>query len=380
MRIGITTSVIQRGQTGIAQYLLALLRELLAQSKHDYTLFVLEEDQHLFQFASGRARIVAVPESRRAPVRDILWHQLTLPKLARQLELDALHIPSYRRMIWQRPCPLVATIHDLAPFAVPGKYDWQRTFYAKRVIPRLARRQNQIIATSENTASDIRKLLGVSPDRVKVIYNGLDHERFCPGDAAQAKARCRELFHLTEPFFLYVARLEHPGKNHKRLIEAFNHFKTTTTSNWQLVFAGSDWHGASQIHAAAADSPFARDILRLGFVPDEMLPELYRAADIFVYPSLFEGFGMPPLEAMACGCPVISSARGSLAEVLGSAAAYVEPESVEDMTLRMIVMASKEAIREKWRAAGIERARQFNWQKTAAATSQVHESAAASRN
>ena len=282
--------------------------------------------------------------------------------------LDVLHVPSYRRLVWQRPCPLVATIHDLAPFRVPKKYSWTRMFYGRVVARRLAQRQDAVIAISQNTARDIRQFFDVPPDRLTVIHNGLDHDRFFPGNRFEAHDLIARRHNLSAPFFLYVARLEHPAKNHVRLISAFNEFKSVTRSDWQLIFGGSDWHGAEAIHAAAKQSPFASDIRLLGFVADKDLPALYRAADVFVYPSLYEGFGMPPIEAMACGCPVISSTRGSLGEVVGDAAAIVEPEDVASITKQLISLAGDASLRERLRAAGLAQAKQFDWNNTASQT------------
>src|SRR3954451_21878640 len=139
MRIGISTSVIQRGKSGVGQYVFALARALLAGPyQHKFVLFVLEEDLPLFAFAKDRAEIVAVPEKFRPPIKNILWHQMQLPKLVRKLQLNVLHIPSYRRMLWPRPCALVSTIHDLAPFHVAEKYDWKRMFYGRVIARRLA--------------------------------------------------------------------------------------------------------------------------------------------------------------------------------------------------------------------------------------------------
>jgi glycosyltransferase involved in cell wall biosynthesis len=375
VHIGISTSVIQRGKTGIAQYVFALLRALLAQGGHEYTLFVLEDDLAQFRFADGQAHLSIIDERFRPPARDILWHHTVLPRLARQLRLDVLHVPSYRRMLWPRPCPRVATIHDLAPFHVRRKYSWSRMLYGRLVVPRLARRQDQIVAVSENTARDIDRFLRVPQERVTVIYNGLDHTRFFPDDITRAKAACFRQFGLKQPFFLYVARLEHPAKNHVPLILAFNRFKAATGSTWQLALAGADWHGAARIHTTLEASPFARDIRRLGFVPDASLPDLYRAADVFVYPSLFEGFGMPPLEAMACSCPVLSSAAGSLGEVLGKAAALVDPEDIEALTFQLGRLASRPELRQQMRAAGLAQARRFDWANTALAMVKVYERA-----
>src|SRR5262249_34991756 len=163
---------------------------------------------------------------------------------------------------------------------------------------------------SENTGRDIARFFDVPPARTIVVRNGIDHERFFPGNHEVAKAFVAKQFGLEWPFLLYVARLEHPAKNHVRLIAAFEQFKDVSGSDGRLVFGGSDWHGAEAIHRAIQRARFGADIRTLGFVPNEALPDLYRAAAALVYPSLYEGFGLPPVEAMACGCPVIASTRG----------------------------------------------------------------------
>ena len=373
MRIGLSTSVVQRGKTGIAQYLFALVRAFMPQARqHEFTLFVLEEDLPLFDFASEAMQIVPVSERFRPPVKNILWHQTALPRLARRQKMDLLHIPSYRRLLWLRPCALVATIHDLAPFQIANKYDWKRMFYGRVVARHLARRQDHIIAISQNTARDVKRWFGLPDHQISVIHNGVDHDRYFPTSCESARAEAARKHGLSQPFFLYIARLEHPAKNHVRLISAFNQFKTVTGANWQLVFGGSDWNGAESIHAAIHASPFAADIRALGFVADKDLPALYRAAKVFVYPSLYEGFGMPPTEAMACGCPVISSASGSLEEILGAAAAKVDPENIDSLAQQLITLAGDAGLRERLRILGLEQAQRFNWQKTALRTLEVY--------
>lgn len=247
--------------------------------------------------------------------------------------------------------------------------------YGRVVAPRLARRQDQIVAISEATARDVARFFRPPPGRLNVIYNGLEHGRFFPGNSQEAKEVNAKRFGLDRSFFLYVARLEHPAKNHTRLIAAFDQFKRETGSNWQLALAGGDWHGASHIHKAISDSPFTKEIRCLGFVPDDLLADLYRAADVFVYPSLFEGFGMPPIEAMACGCPVISSTRGSLGEVIGNAAVHIDPEDVNSIAAQLRLLSADEAVRRQWRVAGFAQAARFNWVNTAAETVKVYERA-----
>jgi glycosyltransferase involved in cell wall biosynthesis len=373
MKIGISTSVIQRGKTGIAHYLFSLLRELRASSeKHCFVLFVLEEDVPLFDFLGGSMEIVRVPEKFRMAVANIRWHQTALPILARKHALDALHIPSYRRLMFTAPCPRIATIHDLAPFHLSGKYDLARMIYGRYVVKTLARRQDAIIAVSDTTARDISRYFGIPKRRLDVVHNGLDHQRFQPYPAPTDAAALKH-FNLDAPYFLYVARLEHPGKNHVRLIEAFNHFKTATKSNHLLVLGGADWHGAEAIYAAAERSAFTSDIRRVGYVSDEQLPALYRHATAMVYPSLFEGFGMPPVEAMACNCPVICSDAGALAEIAAPGACVINAMNSVEIAeaLRRVSLETEYA--NALRHRGLQHAAQFSWRKAAAATLAVYE-------
>lgn len=377
MKIALSTSVMQRGRSGVGQYVLSLVRAFLpAAAQHEFTLFVLEEDLPLFAFARDAMRIEPVSESHRSPVRNILWHQTALPDLLRYRGVDVLHIPSYRRMLWSRPCALVSTIHDLAPFHVLGKYDAARMFYGRVVARQLAQRQDELIAVSQVTAGDLETDFQMPRDRITVIPNGIDHERFRPGPLDAARAAVCAPRGITGPFFLYVARLEHPAKNHARLIEAFSRYKAASGSPWKLVLAGSDWHGAETIHQLIAASPAARDIHALGFVPTEELPDWYRAADAFVFPSLYEGFGLPPIEAMACGCPVLSSPRGALAETIGHAAGRLEPEDVAQIERQLARIASEPEWRAELRHAGLARAANFTWESAASATFGVYARAA----
>lgn len=377
MRIGITTSVIQRGKSGVGQHVLALVRALLPHAdRHEFILFVLDEDLPLFEFVGRAMTIVPVSEGVRPAVKNILWHQFVLPRLARELQLDVLHVPSYRRLLWSRPCALVATIHDLAPFRLPKKYDLLRMFYGRVVVRQLAHRQHEIVAVSRDTANDIERFFRVPASRLTVAHNGLDHDRFTPEGRAEAAAVVAQQHGIRSPFFLYVARIEHPAKNHARLIAAFNRFKTATPSPWQLVLAGSDWHGAEVVHDLVRRSPFAQDIRMLGFVSDADIPRWYRAATVFVYPSLFEGFGLPPLEAMACGCPVLASRLGAVGEVCGHAAALLDPENIDDIATQLARLASDANLRERLRVAGLARVRQFDWRNTAAAMLEVYARAA----
>jgi glycosyltransferase involved in cell wall biosynthesis len=247
--------------------------------------------------------------------------------------------------------------------------------YGRVVARRLAHCQDQIIAISQNTALDIERFFQIPPSRVHIVHNGIDRQRFAPADRARAKADAAARWGLERPFFLYVSRIEHPAKNHARLIEAFNRFKAVANMDWQLVLVGSDWHGSDVVHAAARRSPFSRDIHFLGFVDDAAVPTLYRAAEAMVYPSLYEGFGFPPVEAMACGCPVLSSGRGSLSEVAGDAAGTFDPENVDEIVVALQRLVTDVGWRTHLREAGIINARRFSWDENVERVLAVYEQA-----
>jgi glycosyltransferase involved in cell wall biosynthesis len=203
----------------------------------------------------------------------------------------------------------------------------------------------------------------------------VDHQRYSTDRVPQAKALISQRYGLKAPYFLYVSRLEHPAKNHLRLIQAFELFQERN-SPWQLVFAGSDWTGAEVIHQAIEKSRCKNAIHSLGFVPDEVVPDLMRAADVFVYPSLYEGFGLPIAEAMACGCPVICSNSSSMLEVAGDAAATADPKNVMALKWQLLRLAGSPKLREQLSQAGLRQAKIFDWKRTAEASLKVYEQAA----
>jgi glycosyltransferase involved in cell wall biosynthesis len=213
------------------------------------------------------------------------------------------------------------------------------------VARRLARGADHITAVSHATARDIDTHFGIPVAQQSVIWNGLDQGRFHPLQAHAVATFLTGPGQQAAPYFLYLARLEHPAKNHLRLIEAFEQFAAThPDANHHLLFGGADWHGAEHIHARIAASPLRDRIRNLGFVTDLDLPLWYAGATAMVYPSLFEGFGLPPVEAMACACPVIASPRGSLAEVVGDAARIINPEDPASAARRFSIGESPPAV------------------------------------
>lgn len=378
MKIGLSASVIQRGKSGVATYVSGLLRGLAGAGwPVEVVIFGLEGDKAWFEPWLDRCTWAPVPERcRQAPV-DIVWHQTMLPRLLWQHECDVVHVPSYRRILAAPGRPQVVTIHDLAPFRLPGKYDRFRMFYGRHVVNRLARGATEIIAVSRTTADDVSEFFRVRPARLSVVYNGIDHDRFRPMERAAARALLPVTADWDSPWWIYVARLEHPAKNHLRLLEAFAAFcREEPAAGHHLVLAGADWHGAEVIHQAIAASPVRDRIHCAGFVPDADLPAWFSGATALVFPSLFEGFGLPPIEAMACGCPVLSSDRGSLPEVVGSAARMFDPVDTAAIVSAMRALHANEAERQRLRQLGLARAAEFRWDRCAAQTISLYRRAA----
>ncbi|MEI6350198.1 MAG: glycosyltransferase family 1 protein [Verrucomicrobiota bacterium] len=377
IRVALSTSVVQRGKSGVASYIFGLLdgmRRIDAPVK--LVLFGLADDKPLFEKWLDRCQWVPVEERYRPAVKNILWHQTSLRGVLRREKIDVLHIPSYRRIVASPPVPQVVTIHDLAAFAVRGKYDLARMIYGKYVVRGLARQAKIVSTVSHATARDVQQYFGLPEAAIHVIWNGISHDTFRPQPPEKIQAAMARLGQHS-PYFIYLARLEHPGKNHVRLIEAFEQFcQQHPGKPHELVFGGADWHGAEAIHQRIAVSPFKERIRSLGFVAKDDLPLWYGGATAMIYPSLFEGFGLPPIEAMACGVPVISSTCGSLGEVVGEAARLIDPHDPQSMAEAMAEIASNPEIAASRSRLGLERAALFSWERAATAMCDLYKQAA----
>jgi glycosyltransferase involved in cell wall biosynthesis len=378
MHVAISTSVIQRGRSGVATYVFGLLDGLRAACPEvEVTILGLDGDRDLFARWLDCFNWVPVGEGWRPAVRNVVWHQAGLSAALRRCRADLVHIPSYRRIAWRTPCPQVATIHDCAAFELRGKYDALRVGYTHHVVTHLARRVQRVIAVSRHAATGIAAHFGLPAEALTVIPNGINHERFRARPQPEARELLARAAAQHEPYFLSVARLEHPGKNHVGLIDAFERFTARQPARReQLVLAGADWHGADVIRARAAASPVRDRIRFAGFVTDDLLPVWYAGASALVFPSLFEGFGLPAIEAMACGCPVIASNRGSLPEVVGDAATIIDPSDPAAIASAMESVLAPSCAADL-RERGQRRAAGFSWTAAASATAEVYRNALA---
>jgi len=275
---------------------------------------------------------------------------------------DVFWAPETAMPLWV-PVPSVATVHDLAPLIFPGSKPPRATLAHRTTLPRGARSASRVIAVSETTADDVRRLWGVAPERLRVVPNGVD-EAFTPGDRAQASSLVAARWGISGPYVLHVGMLD-PRKGLDVLLDAAE-AEWGDGAGWSLVLAGSPGFASDALLARATAAPWCA---LLGRVTDEELVTLYRGAEVLGAPSHYEGFGITPVEAMACGTPVVIAAgSGGLVEVSGPAAVVV-PERTAPAWRRGVAEARRR--RDELAAAGSARAARYRWPAVAAATRDV---------
>ncbi|HEY6867860.1 MAG TPA: glycosyltransferase family 1 protein, partial [Candidatus Eisenbacteria bacterium] len=258
--------------------------------------------------------------------------------------------------------PAVVTVHDLSFLRAPDHHTPLNRAALRAIAPRAIRHARLVLADSHATARDLEACYGLPADRIRVVYPGCALERFrpCPGeDAGPVLAR----YGIERPYLLFVGTLE-PRKNLSGLIDAFELLAQGGLDH-RLVLAGRPGWGFAAIESRLAAQRSGHRVIRTGRVAEDDLPALYRAADAFVYPSHYEGFGLPVLEAMACGTPVVTSDRSSLPEVVGEAGLMVDPGDVEALARAIAEVLGSGAVRERLRTEGPRRAAAFTWRRAA---------------
>ena len=378
MKIGISTFGGDGGKSGISQYIIQLIREF---SRHPagctFETIGYSDERSVFIPDSSSIAHLPFGSHLRNPIRNVFWHQTTLPRYCRERAFDVLFLPAgNRRLPVYSPCPTVGTVHDFSSIHVPGKYDRARMFYIRQVLPFLIRRLTHVLTVSESSKRDIVEYAGVPAEKVTVTPLAAEPSVYFPRDPQDAVTLLAPRHAVRPPFILYTSRIEHPGKNHACLIRAFADLKRKEGIPHQLVLAGTDRERAEEVHRTAEESGFAKDILFTGFVATADLPLLYQAADIFVFPSLYEGFGLPILEAMACGTPVACSNISSMPEVAGDAAILFDPYEKDSISSAIWSIISQADLRKDLAVRGLERCKQFSWARTAAQTLAVIRSVA----
>lgn len=361
-RIGIDyTSAVRQG-AGIGRYTRHLIRAL-AELDHEnrYVLFSAGRDHAGGSWPSNFAR-------RELPITDrhmaIIWQRLKLPAPIEWVtgRLDLFHSPDFV-LPPVRKAVTALTVHDLSFMRHPECSSPPLWEYLMDAVPRSVARADIVLADSECTRRDIIELLRVPDERVHVIYAGVE-PRFEPGSDEVAERIALARYDLRQPFILGLGTLQ-PRKNFPRLIRAYHLARQKYHLDHQLVIGGGPGWLYEDIYDTIHELGLQSDVRLIGFVEDVDLPALYRAASVFAFPSLYEGFGIPVLEAMGCGTPVVTSTASSLPEVAGDAALMVDPLDIEALAEALGRLINDGALRDDLRHKGFQRAERFTWQRSA---------------
>lgn len=354
MRIGFDVSPLCITRSGVGTYVSSLFDALQATG----------EDTFL-PLAHCGMRSIPLLSGRGRRLNKTVWMQLILPFAMRELDMDLIHFTNSVAPAWL-PKPGVITIHDMTLWLFPQYHYYRRLASMRPIIPLAARRAKAIIAVSENTRRDIERILRVPSERIHVIYEAANPQ-FKPVTDRSQLAQVRAELDLPDRFILYVGNVE-PRKNLERLVKAFAMLGDRHSNPISLVIVGSLAWGHKPVLKAIEDACLQDRVRFLGYVETQVLAALYSMCEAFVYPSLYEGFGLPVLEAMACGAPVITSPNGSLREISEDAAAYIAPEDAGSITEALCEVLTNPSYRETLRERGFARTALFSWDRAAQET------------
>lgn len=357
MHIAIMGRSVRPGATGVGRFAANITRSMAKEMNGGrLTVFLTQEaPQGLW---NGSVREIRAPWPTPNEYARVVWEQLVVPRQVRQLGIDLYHSPNYILPLADLPCPSVVTVHDLSILRME-LHRLRSHLYLSFMTKAALRRAKAVIADSEHTRRELESTFPRSAGRIEVIYGGLSPGLNHPPPAALG--RFKASLEIDRPVILYVGTLE-PRKNLTRLVKAFE----LAVERWQLPHAlalvGPDGWRMESLKQAIAASPLKERILRPGYADDRALSCWYATADLLAYPSLEEGFGLPVVEAMALGTPVVTSNVSALPEVVGDAALTVDPLDVEGLAAALAEVLTRPSLAEELRSRGMARARRFTWE------------------
>jgi glycosyltransferase involved in cell wall biosynthesis len=369
VRIGIDARKLH--DFGIGTYIRNLLRQLARLDRDtEFVLLCRPEDASTLSTLGPNLR----PVVERAGKYSIM-EQLKVPLALRREQVTLFHAPHYVLPPLVH-CPSVVTIHDcihlMFPQYLPNRLALR---YARASIAGAARRAARVLTVSESSKRDILRFVDISPAKIDVTYNAYD-ERFMIEPRDEDVVRVRERYQLHGQFVLYAGGVK-PHKNLERLIQAFDLVRKMGLEELKLVLIGDDISRYASLRRAVHRHQLHQYVRFLGYMPEETLAVMYRLAAVFVFPSLYEGFGLPPLEAMASGTPVVTSNVSSLPEVAGDAAVLVDPLDPKAIANGIYRALTDDALRRELRARGLARARQFSWETSVRRVREIYQEVAA---
>jgi glycosyltransferase involved in cell wall biosynthesis len=357
MHIGLDCRILREEPSGMWRFALNMIKKIIEiDKKNSYIFFVndnygsnfVEQDINI-RLYNLNLKLFSIAE------------QFILPSVLKRTKIDIFHSFSFAAPLFS-PCKTVITIYDLIHLLFPQNYSCKLALYYKLIVARCIRQTNKFLTISENSKSDIINLLGVSPEKVAVIYGAVD-DLFQPMEKSNLKMKMSKQFGINKDFMLYVGNMR-PHKNLLLLIEAF--YKSLSLNpDLILVICAEKAYSFNAVSDKITKLGIEEKVFFVDNISDENLALFYNAARALILPSLYEGFGLPPLEAMACGTPVLASDIKPLREVLGDAALFFNPSDIEGMSRVMVKVLTDRQLQDNLSKKGSEWARQYSWEKSA---------------
>lgn len=375
MRVGISGYVGNR-LTGIGRVLICTLQELAKQNP-DSTYIIFRNfdflDYDLLR-TFPNVEIVDVPYTKESGFKNILWHQWTFQKLLKQYKCDVAYIPNFTLLLW-KVTPTLVTIHDLIEFNVPDKFSKLRMFYRKYVCdPLMAKRSDHILTVSKSSYSDIVKYLGVNPSKITLTLNATDKRFFRKYPREEVDSVLSSYGLRYKEYLLFVGTIDYPGKNIKTVVDAFLNLRSRgQLGGKKLVVVGKDGYNSDVIYNVVNRSQFRADVVFTGYLRDGDLPKFYAGASIMLYLSLFEGFGLPVLEAMSCGTPIVCPNTSCFPEIVEELDVTVPPTDVSAVEQKILTILNNKEYYDDLSAKCYDKSLKYSWEDSAKVYQQTFE-------
>jgi glycosyltransferase involved in cell wall biosynthesis len=350
-------------KTGVGRMIESLFLSLQEiDRENEYFIYVNEEFRDFIRFTNPNFHLISNGVPAANSLLNHLWTQTGFLRSIRRHKADVVILPQINLYLIKL-APTILFQNDLIEHYIPSQ-KWYKLLFRRLAYPLALALSDRVVCISENTRNDVKKIYHVPDRKLAVIRCGVNMSLFRPVDRVAARQHVRTKFGIGDDYILYTGTLMHPQKNLLRLLDAYELLARRGTAH-KLVLAGGDGKDARLIHQRIQELGAGGNIVCTGYVQDADQPYLYSAATVFCFPSLYEGFGLPVLEAMACGCPVVTSSTSSLPEVAGEAALLVDPIKTDDIAEALYRMTTDEHLRREYAAKGFEQVKNFSWERSA---------------
>ena len=381
MRVGVSGYVGNK-LTGIGRVLISVLSELSQQNPNEeYVIFKnydFKDYDVLKRF--NNVTMVDVPYTKESGLQNILWHQWLFQKLLKRYHCDVAYIPNFTLLLW-KAVPTIVTIHDLIEYNVPDKFSKVRMLYRKVLCdPLMARRSDHILTVSQSSYNDIVNYLGVKPEKITLTLNATDKNFFRKYNQTEINTVITDYGLKFKEYLLFVGTIDYPGQNIKTVIEAFFNLRSQgLLEGKKLVIIGKDGFNSQVIYDSVNESPFKDEVIFTGYLKDEDLPKYYAGAAIMLYLSFFEGFGLPVLEAMSCGTPVICSNTSCFPEIVEELDVMVDPTDVKATEEKIQKILSSPEYYDEISCKCYDKSQKYSWEESTKEYHKVFEKMALKR-